>query len=267
MRKFSISIFVLLIYLLLITYTLAARFFGVDYQPIFTPLITLLAFIFAVLHGGMCLGWKRAFLLLGLTVAVSLFFESIGVATGWVYGPYHYTDMLGVKFLGLVPFLIPVAWYMMSYSSFVIAARLVPSQRSVWTWRFLVAGLGAVAMTAWDLAMDPLMVAGGHWVWEVGGDYFGVPIQNFWGWWLTIFVAFILFLAISRVKPGNLFLTEPEYTRLAVLSYGAIGLSSIVANFQIGLAGPGLAGLFAMLPWFLLGWLRFTEDKLPQSQT
>ena len=49
------------------------------------------------------------------------------MATGWVYGPYHYTDQLGPKFLGLVPYLIPVAWFMMSYPSFVIADRLVPS--------------------------------------------------------------------------------------------------------------------------------------------
>jgi uncharacterized membrane protein len=31
------------------------------------------------------------------------------------------------------------------------------------------AALGAVAMTAWDLAMDPIMVAAGHWVWKMPG--------------------------------------------------------------------------------------------------
>ena len=69
----------------------------------------------------------RALRLLALVFVVSLLFESVGVATGWVYGPYHYTDKLGPKFLGLVPYLIPVAWFMMSYPSFVIADRLVPS--------------------------------------------------------------------------------------------------------------------------------------------
>jgi uncharacterized membrane protein len=39
---------------------------------------------------------------------------------------YHYTDKLGYKFLELVPLIIPVAWFMLSYPSFIIANRLIP---------------------------------------------------------------------------------------------------------------------------------------------
>lgn len=74
-----------------------------------------MAFIFALLHGSQNLGWKHTLLLLELTFAVSMLFECVGVATGWIYGAYHYTDKLGFKFLGLVPLLIPVAWFMMTY--------------------------------------------------------------------------------------------------------------------------------------------------------
>jgi uncharacterized membrane protein len=42
-----------------------------------------------------------------------------------VWAVYHYTDALGPKFLWLVPYLIPVTWFMMSCLSFVIAERLV----------------------------------------------------------------------------------------------------------------------------------------------
>ena len=45
---------------------------------------------------------------------------------------YHYTDKLGFKFLGLVPLLIPVAWFMLSYPSFVIADRLIPADWKRW---------------------------------------------------------------------------------------------------------------------------------------
>ncbi len=37
------------------------------------------------------MGWKRVLIMLALTFGISLLFESIGVATGLVYGPYHYT--------------------------------------------------------------------------------------------------------------------------------------------------------------------------------
>jgi uncharacterized membrane protein len=252
LRRLTLAI--LIIYALLTVYTLVSLFANVPYHSFFTPLLTLLAFTFALLHSYQNLGWKHALLLLGLTFAVSLLFESVGVATGWVYGPYHYTAKLGTKFLGLVPLLIPVAWFMMTYPSYLIALRLMPAVKNTWIWRLGVAALGAVIMTAWDLAMDPMMVAGGHWVWENGGSYFGVPLQNFWGWWLTIFITFLLLLALSRSRP----LTHEKsisFTRLAIWSYAITGASSILADFEFGLDGPALVGIFAMIPWVVMGWI------------
>ncbi len=106
-------------------YSIFGRPLGIAPSKIVTPLVTLTGFTFALLHAAQREGWEGALRLLALVFVVSLLFESIGVATGLVYGPYHYTDHLGPKFLGLVPYLIPVAWFMMSYPSFVIADRLV----------------------------------------------------------------------------------------------------------------------------------------------
>lgn len=246
--------YVLLIYAILTAYTVGGGFLGQRYQPFFTPLLSLLAFTFALLHASQSLSWRSAGLLLGLTFGVSLLFESVGVATGLVYGAYHYTEKLGPMFLGLVPYLIPVAWFMMTYPSYVIAKRLVPADSNVWRWRLWVAGTGAVVMTAWDLAMDPMMVAGEHWVWDQPGAYFGVPLQNYWDWWLTTFVTFILFLTIGGIKPGKNSSVDHRFERLAILCYGITGLSSVLVDFQTGLGGPGLVGLFVMLPWFWLSW-------------
>jgi putative membrane protein len=244
---------ILIIYALLTLYTLVILFLGHPYHPFFTPLLTLLAFTFAILHGSQNLGWKRTLWLLVLTFTVSLLFESVGVATGWVYGPYHYTNKLGPKFLGLVPLLIPVAWFMMTYPSFVIANHIVPLIKSVWAWRLVVAALGALVMTSWDLTMDPMMVAGGHWVWEQSGAYFGVPLQNYWGWWLTTFVTFWLFLSLGRIKPEH-HRSATSFSWLAIASYATTGLSSVITDFEFGLDGPALVGIFAMLPWVVMGW-------------
>jgi len=248
------SVVLLTLYSITIAYVVLSFFFGIEYRPFFTPFSTMILFIFAVDHSSQRLGWKRALLLLGSTFIVSLIFESIGVATGWVYGKYAYTDKLGYKFLGLVPILIPVAWFMMSYPSFIIASRLTPPGNNIWSWRLSVAALGAVIMTAWDLAMDPMMVAGEHWVWEEPGAFFGIPLQNYWGWWLTIFVVFLLFLILGRLTPAKLETSDPSFERQAVLSYSIAGLSTVIVCLQSGLDGPALAGLFAMLPWAVLGW-------------
>lgn len=247
---------ILILYALLTLYTLIGPSLGLPYHPFFTPLLTLVAFTFALLHGSQNLGWKQTLLLLGLTFTISMLFECVGVATGWVYGAYHYTDKLGYKFLGLVPLLIPLAWFMMTYPSLVISRLLTPSLKNVHAWRLLVAALGAVAMTAWDLAMDPMMVAGGHWIWDQSGAYFGIPLHNYWGWWLTSFITFWLFLTLARIKPKPVASPRDPYNYLAIWSYAITGLGSLLADFEFGLPGPALVGIFAMLPWVLAGWLR-----------
>jgi putative membrane protein len=151
---------------------------------------TLVFVLFAVLHCGRCEGWRRTGLFFATAAVLSYALEEAGVRTGLVYGPYHYSDMLGPK-LGHVPVLIPLAWFMMIYPSWVTARALL---RGVDTRaaagmaaRALVAGM---VMTAWDTVMDPGMAAAGNWVWERGGAYFGVPLRNYFGWLLTTFVVY-----------------------------------------------------------------------------
>ena len=50
-------------------------------------------------------------------------FEAVGLATGFPYGSYTYSDALGPTLLG-VPFLVPLAWLMMAWPSWVLAERL-----------------------------------------------------------------------------------------------------------------------------------------------
>ena len=253
-----ITLALLILYALMTTYTVAGAPLGIAPARIFTPFLTLTGFAFAILHAGQREGWRRAVGLLGLVFVVSLLFESVGVATGWVYGPYHYTNSLGPKFLGLVPYLIPIAWFMMSYPSFIIADRLVPSGWTLFRagrWQHLlsVATLGGLVMTAWDLIMDPVMVASGHWVWDKQGVYFGIPLQNFWGWWLTIFTTFALYLWLfgKGSKPA-----QSGFDRLALGSYMVTGLGIIIAALISGAGNLALIGFFAMLPWAMAAWLK-----------
>jgi uncharacterized membrane protein len=101
--------------------------------------------------------------------------------------------------------------------------------------------------------MDPMMVAGGHWVWEQPGAYFGIPLQNYWGWWLTIFVTFWLFLSLARIHPEHAIAKDP-FSHLPLLSYAITGFSSLLTDFIFGLDGPALVGIFAILPWVISGW-------------
>ncbi len=247
----------LILYALLIVYVETNIAFGRGISPFLTPLSTLVGFSFALLHASRRMGWKRALGLLACVFIVSLTFESVGVATGLVYGPYHYTRKLGPLFLGLVPVLIPIAWFMMMYPSFVIADRLV-SVRERGRRIITVAAMGGLVMTAWDLVMDPIMVRGSHWIWEVEGAYFGIPLQNFWGWWLTTFVTFLVFLLFDPALPRP---PADDQDRLAILSYATTGLGNTVGALLVGLGGPALVGFFAMVPWAVMGWFHLSTEK------
>ena len=60
--------------------------------------------------------------------------------------------------------------------------------------------LGALVMAAWDLVIDPVLSGPtvGAWVWERGGPWYGVPVQNYLGWIVTAFTINLLFRSFER---------------------------------------------------------------------
>src|SRR5829696_3570303 len=56
------------------------------------------------------LGPRRAALSVLAVSAFAYAIESVGVATGFPYGNFFYGEALGPRFLGLVPYLLPVTY-------------------------------------------------------------------------------------------------------------------------------------------------------------
>jgi putative membrane protein len=124
-----------------------------------------------------------AWLIISLLVTFTV--ETIGVASGAPFGAYAYNHGLGPKLLG-VPLLVPIAWTMMVYPAQVVAWRCTKHRGGG-----LV--LGALALTAWDLLLDPIMVRAGLWTWEDAAmTLAGIPVTNFVGWAATAFVLLLL---------------------------------------------------------------------------
>lgn len=227
-------------------------FSGMPFIESMTATTTILGFGFALSHGASQFGWKKILVFVVTCVLVALAFESIGVATGKIYGPYHYTGKLGPKFLGLVPYLIPLAWVMMMYPSLVIAQNMFRSSQPR-GWKMIpIAAVGGIIMTAWDLVMDPMMVQAKHWVWDGPAStlvYFGIPIQNFIGWWATTLVTFLIFYFITaNYRSGSGSRSE---VRWPAMMYATIGASSILSAYLSGLHAPAMVGFMSMLPWVL----------------
>jgi lycopene beta-cyclase len=104
--------------------------------------------------------------------------EFIGSRTGIPFGKYHYTDILQPQ-IHRVPLVIPMAWLMMLPPSWAAARFLAPGAPPV-----VHAALSGFAFTAWDLYLDPHLVKWQFWTWREAGSYQGIPLKNFFGWFL-----------------------------------------------------------------------------------
>jgi uncharacterized membrane protein len=151
-------------------------------------MLTAVLALFSLAHAWYALGVRHTLAFFGLSAVISWAFEQAGVATGLVFGAYHYTDYLGPK-LGHVPYLIPLAWFMMIYPSYVIA-NLALARRPTGTPRGLVplvqlAAASAVAMTVWDLVIDPILSgpSARAWIWGRAGRTSGSRSRTTWVGW------------------------------------------------------------------------------------
>jgi Carotenoid biosynthesis protein len=94
-----------------------------------TVLHLVLMVSFALLHASLRYGWKGALAFAAICLVVSNIFENMGVATGFPFGHYHYTDALGPK-LGYVPLMIGPAYLGVGYMAWVMATILIGDVRS-----------------------------------------------------------------------------------------------------------------------------------------
>nr|MCU0636052.1 carotenoid biosynthesis protein [Gemmatimonadaceae bacterium] len=145
-----------------------------------------------------CIDARRALWVFAVSFVLSLGAELAGTMTGLPFGVYAYTDLLGYKILGHVPFNIPTSWFYMLVAALAMCGRLLPAKddgTSRWWWAFIAGTM----LTVWDVSMDPAMVKTSHWLWHIPdlsqqsaferfiGEpiFYGMPITNWLGWELT----------------------------------------------------------------------------------
>src|SRR5258707_9567638 len=245
-------------------------------------LLTFLPFVFFLVHGSVNYRFRDVLVFAAITLVVSNIFENLSILTGFPFGHYFYTDGLGPK-LFLVPILIGPAYLGTGYLAWTLARivlgatyKRLPGQQ-VWA----VPVLASFLMVVWDLSFDPIAsTLRQSWVWEQGGSYFGVPLSNFLGWFLTVFVFFQLFALYLRGRSGAPSAAQTlsrGYWLLAVAFYGVIALGTplnvLAQTATATVADPAgvlwrtqdiytvtaLVWMFTMLPFTLLSLMKFAE--------
>ena len=128
----------------------------------------------------------RAWLLFAAAFSFGVLVEWSGHTTGFPFGAYDYTAP-GPSLLG-VPLLVPLGWF-----AFTLIALAVSGARKLW--------VAPLALVAWDLGLDPLMVDKGFWTFGAQGVYYGIPVTNFLGWYAAgVVLVWILLRLEPRLK-------------------------------------------------------------------
>jgi putative membrane protein len=209
--------------------------------------IVVLGSALSVVHAALSRGTRTGLGVLGLVAVTAVAFEAVGLATGVPYGDYTYSDALGPTLLG-VPFLVPLAWLMMAWPSWLLAERLArpvrPTRR-----RAVRVAVAAGVFAAWDVVLDPQMVQAGYWTWAhpepglPGIDT--VPLTNLAGWLLAgaVLMTLLDLLVTRRAGAPRIGAAAP------MLALGWMTLGGALAHAGwLGLPGSAAWGAALAVP-------------------
>jgi hypothetical protein len=236
--------------------------------------------VFALFHGSRTYRLQGGLAFVALSLGVGTASESLSLGTGFPFGHYYFTQVMGPKVFEL-PVLLALAYVGMGYLAWILALLIAgQAEKRLSGPRLLTLPLlASFIMTAWDLSMEPVWsTIDKAWVWRNGGPYFGVPISNFLGWYLTTYIFYqlfalylggreplphprghwippILFYALSAC--GNLLLVIPAATavRIDPVVFDPSGRDWRASGI---LGACVLVSLFVMLPFTLLAWARLS---------
>src|SRR5712691_1901364 len=87
---------------------------------VFSLIFLLLGGTFIVIHGKDAYGVKTFLVFIGLALFISNLLENTSILTGFPFGHYHYSEVLGPRIF-LVPILIGPAYLAVGYLSWTLA--------------------------------------------------------------------------------------------------------------------------------------------------
>ncbi|MCO1599712.1 carotenoid biosynthesis protein [Micromonospora sp. RHAY321] len=193
-----------------------------------TVATVVLGWLLSVGHALLSRGPRAAAALVAVATGGGFAIEAVGVATGVPFGSYDYSGELGPKLAG-VPLIIPLAWTWMAWPAWLAAVRLTGGWSTAGR-RVRRIALAALGLAAWDLFLDPQMVAEGYWTWRDATPALpglpGIPVSNYLGWLLFA----VLLMSALRPLAGPTAEHTDQRDHPMIALYLWTYLSSILAH-------------------------------------
>ncbi|NTU47146.1 carotenoid biosynthesis protein [Candidatus Roizmanbacteria bacterium] len=188
--------------------------------------VLLIPSLMMILHAVYFLGIRKSVLFLSIAAGIGFLFEYVGLHYGVIFGGNYTYSMAGPE-IGDVPIFVVLFWAIFIYTGYSIT-------NSFFTWthreKFLSSRkmivplvlLDGYIVLAIDLFMDPIQVAGGNWTWIEGGQYFGVPIGNFIGWFSVAVLSCAIFRYFESFSVSKQQNKNKRLLLVSVIGYGFI---------------------------------------------
>lgn len=247
-----------------------------------TVLLRPYVFIFLAIYlfiASRQIGWERTILWTITAYAVAFTAEFSSIHTGFPFGEYYYIDTTRDRELWIagVPFMDSLSFSFLTFTGFSCAWQLVAARRAgngqpdLTVTRTLrrspaVLFLGAGITTLMDLIIDPVALMGDRWFlgqihgWPHGGQYFGVPLTNFAGWFLVTAVTIGVNQALDKrfAAPGAA--ARSLRRRIPYMHLGGFLLFVLIVAFNLFMTAwlrewvLFFAGLPLALGFLLISW-------------
>ena len=237
--------------------------------------------VFALVHGSILYRVEGILTFAAFCLGTGGLCESLSLRTGFPFGHYHFTTVMGPQVFGL-PILLVLAYLGIGYCSWVVSIVILGyrSKPLLGTRVVALPVLASFVMLAWDLSMEAdWSTVDRAWIWQNGGPFYGVPVSNFIGWYLTAYLFYQLFALYCRAKPIIRPASSWSYWRSAILLYALCAFGNLFILW-LPMAPPvvtdasgkqwrtmdilgtcTLMSLFAMGPMALLAWLRLKKAE------
>jgi len=188
--------------------------------------------LLAIFHGVPMLGAKNMVMLGLISAAASLFFESMGVNFGLFFSKYVYTGFIpGPKIFGFDVYSIigyGIGIYLVWSVALAAAGKFDNEYHKGDV--FFIPVIATLLVVAVDYATDPFMATINQaYLWVEPGVYYGIPYQNYLGWYLMAYVLFqsaaLLLWRQSRkktLKPAPAIARKKKFWYYPPIIYGSL---------------------------------------------
>jgi len=214
-----------LLNIVVVVYVIANVIIGLEgtNATVVMPFLIIPLGMFVFTHGTIRYGIKNILILIGIGMAVSLFYEAMSIATGFPYSGFHYTEIFGPKLFGF-PLIVMVGYGVSIYTFWTVTGSLIGNYNNKLRGAniVLVPILAAFLFTSWDYALDPIMASiNGAYIWDNHGSYFGIPFSNYLGWYLCTYSIYQFFALVVYRKTK---LDVPTIMKRKTFWYQAIAM-------------------------------------------